>query len=154
MHHILKLYQNKNIVHKIFVPIVQYGNIPFQCTAAWTTDTWWLNLYFFAAQIQIPIPNKHYIKAWFFCRNNGCLNGEHWQGNHSTKMGADKLAENTPNAPKVICPICLRNPVETLQQLKDVPETARVTQEYCVKKIKFLSLLWNLTFALEIVFVY
>ena len=69
-------------------------------------------------------------------------------------MGADKLAENTPNAPKVICPICLRNPVETLQQLKDVPETARVTQEYCVKKIKFLSLLWNLTFALEIVFVY
>ena len=25
-----------------------------------------------------------------------------------TKMGADTLAENTPNAPKFICPNCLR----------------------------------------------
>ena len=29
---------------------------------------------------------------------------------HSTKMGADKLAENTPNAPEFICPNCLLNP--------------------------------------------
>ena len=28
----------------------------------------------------------------------------------STKMGADKLFENTPNAPKVICPNCLPKP--------------------------------------------
>ena len=25
----------------------------------WTTDTQWLNPYFFATQIQIPIPNKY-----------------------------------------------------------------------------------------------
>ena len=35
------------------------------------------------------------------------INGKHGQGTHSTKMGADKLDENTPNAPKFICPICL-----------------------------------------------
>ena len=28
----------------------------------------------------------------------------------STKMGANKFAENTPNAPKFICPICLPKP--------------------------------------------
>ena len=38
------------------------------------------------------------------------INGKHGQGTHSTKMGADKLAENTPNAPKYICPICLPKP--------------------------------------------
>ena len=26
---------------------------------------------------------------------------------HCTEMGADSLAENTPNAPEFICPICL-----------------------------------------------
>ena len=26
---------------------------------------------------------------------------------HCTKMGADSLAENNPNAPEFICPICL-----------------------------------------------
>ena len=35
-------------------------------------------------------------------------NGKHGQGTHSAKMGADKLAENTPNAPNVsdqiVCP--------------------------------------------------
>ena len=31
-------------------------------------------------------------------------------GAHSTKMGADKSAENTPNAPKLICPNCLPKP--------------------------------------------
>ena len=63
-------------------------------------------------QIQIPIPNKYLVfgyKAFVFYRNNSRLmenrsNGKHEQGTHSTKMGADKLAENTPNAPKFICP--------------------------------------------------
>ena len=32
------------------------------------------------------------------------FNEKHGQGTHCTKMGADKLAENTPNAPKFICP--------------------------------------------------
>ena len=31
-------------------------------------------------------------------------------GTHSTKMGADRLAENTPNAPKLIYPIWLPKP--------------------------------------------
>ena len=34
-------------------------------------------------------------------------NGKHGQGTHCTKMGADSLSENTPNAPESICPICL-----------------------------------------------
>ena len=29
---------------------------------------------------------------------------KHGQGTHSTKMGADKSAENTPNPPKFNCP--------------------------------------------------
>jgi hypothetical protein len=33
------------------------------------------------------------------------INGKHGQGTHNTKMSADKLAENTPNAPKFICPL-------------------------------------------------
>ena len=31
--------------------------------------------------------------------------GKHRQGTHSTKMVADKSAQNTPNPPKFICPI-------------------------------------------------
>ena len=61
-----------------------------------TTDTRWLNPKFFATQIQIPIP-KTYLgfgyKGLVFCRNNR----KHGQWSHSTKMGADKLAKNTPN---------------------------------------------------------
>ena len=60
-----------------------------------TTDTWWLNPWFFAAQIQIPIPNKYLgfgYKGLVFCRNNGWL------------MGADKSTKSTLNAPKFICP--------------------------------------------------
>ena len=38
-------------------------------------------------------------------------NGRHGQGTHSTKMGANKLAENTPNAPKTFGPICLPKPI-------------------------------------------
>ena len=37
-------------------------------------------------------------------------NGKHGQGTHSTKMVADKLAKNTPNAPKSISPNCLPKP--------------------------------------------
>jgi hypothetical protein len=33
--------------------------------------------------------------------------GKHGKGTHCTKMGADSLAENTPNAPELISPICL-----------------------------------------------
>ena len=32
------------------------------------------------------------------------------EGTHSTKMGADKSAENTPNAPQIVGPICLSMP--------------------------------------------
>ena len=35
-----------------------------------------------------------------FCRNNG----KHGQGSHSIKVDADNLAENTSNAPELICP--------------------------------------------------
>ena len=45
-----------------------------------------------------------------FCRNNGWFNGKNGQGTHSTKMGADKLTESTPNTPKFICPNCLPKP--------------------------------------------
>ena len=38
------------------------------------------------------------------------INGKHGQGTHITKMGADKLAENTTNAPKLFGPICLPKP--------------------------------------------
>ena len=32
------------------------------------------------------------------------INGKHGQGTHSTKMGVDKSAKNTPNAPKLNSP--------------------------------------------------
>ena len=38
------------------------------------------------------------------------INGKHGQGTPCTKMGADKLAENTPNDPKFICLNCLPRP--------------------------------------------
>jgi hypothetical protein len=36
--------------------------------------------------------------------------GKHGQGTQCTTMGADSSAKNTPNAQKLICPICLPNP--------------------------------------------
>ena len=50
-------------------------------------------------KIRIPIPNK----------NLGCGYKENMDKGltHCTKMGADSLAQNTPNAPEFICPICL-----------------------------------------------
>ena len=38
------------------------------------------------------------------------INGKHGQGPHRTKMGADKSAKNTSNAPTFICPNCLPKP--------------------------------------------
>ena len=32
------------------------------------------------------------------------INGKHGQGTHSTKMGDDSSAKNTPNAPEFVCP--------------------------------------------------
>ena len=52
-------------------------------------------------------------KGLVFCRNNGWLMENMDKGltvKLSTKMGADKLFENTPNAPKVICPNFLPKP--------------------------------------------
>ena len=60
------------------------------------------------AQIQIPIPNIYLecgYKGLVFCKNNGWIFGKHGQG--CTKMGANSSAENSPNAPEFICPICL-----------------------------------------------
>ena len=36
--------------------------------------------------------------------------GKHGQGTHCTKMGADSLSKNTPNALEFICQICLPKP--------------------------------------------
>ena len=60
-------------------------------------------------QIPIPIPNTYLgcgYNGLVLCRNNG----KHGQKNHCTKMGADSLAENTPNVPEFICPIGLLKP--------------------------------------------
>ena len=48
-------------------------------------------------------------KGLVFCRNNGWLM-ENIDKGLGTKMGVDKLAKNTPNAPKRICPNCLPKP--------------------------------------------
>ena len=64
-----------------------------------TTDTRRLKLKFFAAKIQMPLPNNYLgvgYKGLVFCRNNG----KHGQETHSTKMGADSPVQNTPNAQK------------------------------------------------------
>jgi hypothetical protein len=37
-----------------------------------------------------------------FDPNSNRINGKHGQGTHSTQIGTDKLAENTPNTPKFI----------------------------------------------------
>ena len=49
-------------------------------------------------------------KGLVFYRNNGLLMEKLNQGTYSTKMGADKLTENTPNAPKFIRLNCLSKP--------------------------------------------
>ena len=62
------------------------------------------------AKIQIKIPNKYLgcgYKGSVFCRNNSWIMENMDKG---MRMGADSLAENTPNAPEFICPICLPKP--------------------------------------------
>ena len=49
-------------------------------------------------------------KGLVFCWSNGWLIKKHGQGTHSSKIGADKSAENTPNAAKLFGPICLPKP--------------------------------------------
>ena len=59
-----------------------------ECIRTRTTDTRRLNLKFFAAQSQIPLPNEYFgvgYKDLVFCRNNEKLG----QGTYSTKMVAD-----------------------------------------------------------------
>ena len=51
-------------------------------------------------------------KGIVFCRNTGRII-EHGQGTNNTQMGADSLAENTPNASEFICPICLPKPTSS-----------------------------------------
>ena len=67
-----------------------------------TTDTRWQNSKFFAAQIQIPIPNIYLGFGYKGLEEMEMENMD--KGLHSIKIGADKLAENTPNAAKFICP--------------------------------------------------
>ena len=50
------------------------------------------------------------FKNWVKNIQTAGYNGAHTVTNLSTKMGADKLAENTPNAPKFIGPNCLPKP--------------------------------------------
>ena len=69
------------------------------CAFLSSTDNGYTKAKFFVAQIQIPILNKHL--GCVFCVNT-------WT--HCTKMDADGSAENTPNAPEFICPICLHKP--------------------------------------------
>ena len=67
-------------------------------------DTRRLTPQFSAVQIQIAIPNKYLgfgYKGLNFCRKHG-------QGTNSTKISADKLAKNSPSAPKFIRPNCLK----------------------------------------------
>ena len=87
------------------------------CYALWfysqTTDTRGLNPWFFVAQIQISIPPKNLgfgYEGLVSCRNNSWLIKKNGQGTHSTKKGADKLAKNFLNAPKIICPNCCPKP--------------------------------------------
>jgi len=65
----------------IFSPLIFFflqikGKALLYSTEPWTTDTRWLNPQFFAAQIQIPIPNKYLrfgYKGLVFYSNNGWL---------------------------------------------------------------------------------
>ena len=147
-------------------PGFSISNFHVVCSALCLNTDYRHTMAYFAAQIQIPIPNKNLgfgYKGLVFCRNNGWLmenmdkgltvpkwvlinwpkipeiprslsaqivcpspkkylgfgykglvfcriNGKHGQGTHSSKMGADKSFENTPNAPKFIFPNGLPKP--------------------------------------------
>ena len=85
------------------------------CFQQYSLDYWWLHRNRVTIDTKVetkaksqilcspnlnPTPPKN-------CRNNGCNNEKHGQGTHSTKMGADSPAENTPNASKYVSPKCL-----------------------------------------------
>jgi hypothetical protein len=93
------------------------------------------------------------------------INGKHGQGTHSTKMGADNSAENTPNTPEFICPIYLPKPKSSgfqwkkaslgvhslwVMAMKKHPPPSVVTnekQKLCIselKRIKGVTLVLNL----------
>ena len=61
-------------------------------------------------------------------------------------MGADSLAENTPNAPEFICPICLPNPKSFGFQWKKaslgVPSPCLRRNFYFVNHVSIKSLVW------------
>ena len=57
--------------------------------------------------------------------NQWLLNGKHGQGTQCTKKGADKSAENTPSAPKFICP--------------NMPYMYCVKSWFCYKSAKYSS---------------
>ena len=63
-------------------------------------------------------------------------------GTHSTKMGADKLAWNTPNAPKFICPNCLPSPKVWDFDEKMLHWVSVVRRYSC--PMFFKSLIWNI----------
>ena len=54
-------------------------------------------------------------------------NGKHGQGTHS--MGADISAENAPNAPEFICPICLPEPKSSGFQWKKASKASKNHQK-------------------------
>ena len=53
----------------------------------------------------MPISNKYLRFGHKDLVFGKFLENKYGQGTQSTKMGADKLAKNTPNALKFICPI-------------------------------------------------
>ena len=99
---------NKYFQFSQFRKIKYFRSLTLFCPR--TMDTRWLNTQFFAAQIQIQIQNKYLefaLKGLVFCRNKGWVTEIRKTWTHSTKMGADWLGKNTPNAPKnfsLICP--------------------------------------------------
>ena len=78
-----------------------------ECIRTRTTDTRRLNLKFFEAQIQIPLPNKYLGVGYkgLVCRNNGWI-----MENMDKELTVPKWAENTPNASKNFSPKCLPKP--------------------------------------------
>ena len=78
-----------------------------------TTDTQKLNLKFFVAQIQIPIPNKYLgvgYKGLVFCRNNGWIM-ENMAKDLSVPKWVLIVQPKIPHMPqKNFSPKCLRKP--------------------------------------------
>ena len=73
-------------------------------------------------------------------------NGKYGQGTRCTKIGADSLVKNTPNAPKFICPICLLKPKSLGFQWKNAslgvhsPCFDMYVQKYTALKLDWFSI--------------